>query len=256
MSSWWAGYFPKVSCLMLEVYFNRFFRLHVGRKFFTKLTSVSWEHWLREGRKRLILKSIIIHPFNIRVCSVAVRLSSNLSRSRWLNYKKGMPFRSRCLLCWTFRYWDRYLMFDSDSVPKWLQRFLRNSLKHEVGAKEIISRKFKTIVKRMFYLSGIRCYLCPRSSWTHQVKTKMLPDRKLPTQVLSFYVEGTHHHCDCFCPQLHSSLWSVKHRAISLDRWYEQENTKGPYMKHLVLLALQTLSSMSPTFLAQPLFSS
>ena len=29
-----------------------------------------------------------------------------------------MPFRSRCLLCWTFRYWDRYLMFDSDSVPQ------------------------------------------------------------------------------------------------------------------------------------------
>lgn len=141
-------------------------------------------------------------------------------------------------------------------LPKWLQRFLRTSLNHEMGAKEIISRKFKTIVKRMFYLSGIRCYLCPRSSWTHQVKTKMLPDRELPTQVLSFYVEGTHHHCDCFCPQLHSSLWSVKHRAISLDRWCEQENTKGPYMKHLVLLALQTLSSMSPTFLAQPLFSS
>ena len=40
----------RVTCLILAVCFNRFFRQYMGRKFFTKLISVSREHWFRAGR--------------------------------------------------------------------------------------------------------------------------------------------------------------------------------------------------------------
>lgn len=76
-----AGYSSLARCLGLSVCYVSVFGLSIDKKFSRKLSSLSWEHWLRAGRRTSIWKSMIIQPFDSSFCIVAVNLSSSLPRS-------------------------------------------------------------------------------------------------------------------------------------------------------------------------------
>lgn len=123
-------YISLVSCLRLAVCCNSFFRQSMDKKFFRKLTSLSWEHWLRAGRRISVWRPMIIQPFNSSFCIVAVNLSNSLPRSPWLKFHKVTPLRSRCLSWWTIGHWDRQLILEFDSLHCVIARVSKEPSEH------------------------------------------------------------------------------------------------------------------------------